>query len=42
MNLTFEISEYNNLLIYKKGYSINFIRKVITDNNLNGLKIQNG
>lgn len=39
MNLTFEISEYNNLLIYKKGYSINFIRKVITDNNLNGLKI---
>ncbi len=39
MNSKFEISTYGNLLIYKKDYSIDFVKQMIEINNLNGLRI---
>lgn len=34
-----EISPYGNMLVYKKGYSAEFVHKVIIENKLSGLRI---
>jgi hypothetical protein len=34
-----EISEYGNLLMYSRGYSADFVKKTIRENQLNGLRI---
>ena len=34
-----EISPYGNMLVYKKGYTAEFVKKVIQEHRLNGLRI---
>ena len=39
MNNEIELSPYGNMLIYKKGYSPDFVKDAIDKNNLEGLRI---
>lgn len=39
MSNKFEISPFGNMLVYKKGYSSDFVRELIEVNNLSGLRI---
>jgi hypothetical protein len=37
--MDFEITEYGNMLVYKKGYTSDFVNITIKENNLSGLRI---
>jgi hypothetical protein len=37
--MDFEITEYGNMLMYRKGYTADFVNKTIKENNLSGLRI---
>jgi hypothetical protein len=39
MKYNYEISPYGNMLVYKRGYSVDFVHKVISENKLSGLRI---
>jgi len=39
MEKEIEISPYGSLLVFKKGYTLQFVKRVISEKNLRGLRI---